>query len=94
MDTTNRDWNVLCWNIRGINGSEKWEAMRNKVEESSCSILCIQETKRQTFDLPYIKNFVPRRFDCYECVPSMGASGGILIIWNSSIFKGEVIDKQ
>lgn len=94
MDTTNRDWNVLCWNIRGINASEKWEAVRNKVEESSCSILCIQETKRQTFDLPYIRNFVPRRFDCYEFVPSMGASGGILIIWNSSIFKGEVIDKQ
>ena len=28
-----RDWNILCWNIRAINGSEKWDAVRDKIEK-------------------------------------------------------------
>jgi hypothetical protein len=43
-------WNVLCWNIRGLNAFDKWDAIRNKIEECACSIVCIQETKHEHFD--------------------------------------------
>jgi hypothetical protein len=33
----------------------------------------------------------PKRFNKYAFVPSEGASGGILMAWNGSIFKGNVI---
>jgi hypothetical protein len=88
------NWYILCWNIRGINASEKWDAVRDKVEESSCSVICLQETKREHFDVSYIRKFAPRRFDKFDFIPSAGTSRGIIVIWNSAIFMGEVLDKQ
>jgi hypothetical protein len=43
----NRVWHVLSWNIRGMNDHLKWTLIRNKIEESSASIICFQETKRE-----------------------------------------------
>ena len=74
----NSSWNFLNLIIRGLNSPEKWLAIRQKIEESVAGILCLQETKRQNFDLAYIKNFCPQRFNKFEYLPSIGASGGIL----------------
>jgi len=90
----NQNWNILCWNIRGINGFDKWDAITNKIEESSCSIICIQETKRDSFDTPFVRKFAPRRFDNFDFIPSIGASGGILVMWNSSHFTGVVLERK
>jgi hypothetical protein len=40
--------------------------------------------------LDYIKKFCPRKFNKFEFLPSVGASGGLLIIWNGNLFKGEL----
>ena len=88
---SNRSWNILNWNIRGINTQDKWLAIRQKVEESAAGILCLQETKRENFDLAYINKFCPRRFNKFEFLPSIGASEGILIAWNEGLFKGELM---
>lgn len=87
------NWNVLCWNIRGLNATDKWDAVRNKIEESSCSIFCLQETKKERIDMHFIRNFAPRRFDRFDYIPSNGASEGLLVCWNSSIFSGVVTTK-
>lgn len=78
--------NVLCWNIRWINSVEKWDSVRDKVVESGCDIFCLQETKREFFYLMYIRKFSPSSFDSFSFVPSVGNSGGILIVWKSSVF--------
>ena len=70
-----QNWNVLCWNIRGLNAEEKHDVVHDKIEESGCSIVCLQETKIQSFDLPLVRKFAPRRFDKFDFVPSIGASG-------------------
>jgi exonuclease III len=90
----NRNWNILCWNIRGLNATDKHDAVRNKIEESGCSIICLQETKLQSVDMHIVKKFTPRRYDKFDFVPSLGASGGILVIWNSAHFLGMSLDKQ
>ena len=87
----NRSWNILNWNVRGLNSSDKWLAIRKKVEESAAGILCLQETKRENFDLAYIHNFCPQRFNKFEYLPSIGASGGILTAWNGTLFTGELL---
>ena len=56
--------------------------------------MCIQETKRDSFDASYIRNFAPRRLDNFDFIPSIGSSGGMLILWNSSIFTGVVLEKK
>jgi hypothetical protein len=68
----------------------KWNAIRTKINESSCDIVFLQETKRAAFDLPYIKNFCPPSFDSFEYIPYAGASGGTIIIWKGSRFMGQV----
>jgi exonuclease III len=71
---------MCCWNIRGLNASNKWDAVRNKIEESAYSVVCLQETKKEAFDMAFIKNFAPRRLDKFDFIPSVGASGGILVL--------------
>jgi len=85
-------WIVLSWNIRGINAEGKWLALKNKIEESGCSIICLQETKRHDFDHSFICKICPCRFDKFEFVPSIGA--GLLVIRNSSVFSGQLIHKE
>jgi len=70
----NRIWNVLCWNVRDINGQAKWDALRNKIDESSCAVVCLQETKRESFDAPYIRNFAARQLYSFGYISSVGSS--------------------
>jgi exonuclease III len=81
-----RSWNILCWNVRGLNDREKWDPVRNKIDESEANIFCLQETKRASFDLPFIRKFAPKRFDKFDYCPSDGASGRILVCWASRFF--------
>ncbi len=45
MNSVMRNWNVLRWNVRGLNSDDKWLAIRNKIEESGCVVFCLQEQK-------------------------------------------------
>jgi len=68
----------LCWNIRGLNATEKHDAVRDKIKESACSIICLQETKIQNIDMSILQKFVPQRFDKFDFSPSNGASGIVM----------------
>lgn len=76
----NRTWNILCWNVRGINAADKWTHIRSKIEESNCDIFCFQETKKEHFDLAFIKNFASRRFDKFIFAPSVGHQ--VVFLWD------------
>ncbi|KAM3292613.1 hypothetical protein ACQJBY_036379 [Aegilops geniculata] len=86
----NRDWSILNWNIRGLNDPKKWTAIRNKIEESNCAILCIQETKKEVIDSRFLQNFCPKGLNRFEYLPSIGAAGGLLVVWNEHIFQGQL----
>lgn len=89
--SNNRNWFFLSWNVRGINSQVKWDNIRAKIDESSCHILCLQETKRESFDMQYLKKFCPRHLNQFAFAPSNGASGGLLTVWNGNQFRGEVM---
>jgi exonuclease III len=86
-----RKWRIFCWNVRGLNSENRQREVRAKIEESECDIICLQETKCESFDWKLIRNFCPKRFDNFVYSPSVGASGGIIIIWNSSVFSGLLV---
>jgi hypothetical protein len=48
----------------------------------------------QNIDMAFLRKFVPRRFDKFDFIPSNGASGGIVVIWNSVVFSATVLDKK
>lgn len=89
-----RSWNILCWNVMGLNDKDKWDSIRNKIDESGANIFCLQETKREYVDLPFIKKFAHKKFDKFDYCPSEGASGGILVCWVSSYFSILTLEKQ
>ena len=79
MNSHSRDWNILCWNIRGLNDSDKWDP-RNKIEESSANIFYLQETKKENFDLKFsFVSFLLSVLIKFDFCSSKGASGGILV---------------
>ena len=84
------NWNVLCWNIRGLNSPKKQLALSNAISTSGWSIICLQESKMQDFNASILKSICPARFDAFAFIPSLGASGGIITIWCSSAFLGQV----
>ena len=65
-----KQWNVLVWNVRGINSDDKLLAIRNAIDIGGCDVICLQETKRMHFDLAFLKTFCPKRFDQFAFVPS------------------------
>jgi exonuclease III len=85
-----RQWNVLCWNIRGLNASRKWDPIRNKIMQANCDVICLQETKKETLHLDFLRKFLPPSFDDFLFVPSVGASGGLLVAWKSSLLSGSL----
>ena len=91
------DWKVLDWNVHGLNDKDKRLLVYNKIDESQCAIICLQETKCENFDHSFIRTFYPKRFDRFVFSPSVGASGGIIVLWNSSILRDNswtYIDQQ
>src|SRR3954462_6336832 len=71
-----RIWKILNWNLRGINSEKKWVALSQKILESECEIICLQETKREDFDDEYIRKFCPKKLNKFDFLPSAGASRG------------------
>jgi exonuclease III len=47
-------WKVLNWNIRGTNDPEKWPLILNKIKESGCHVICLQESKIEHVDLNFL----------------------------------------
>jgi exonuclease III len=85
---------ILCWNVRGINSQIKLTTIRSKILETNCEIIYLQETKRENFDQIFIRQFFPSTFDRFKFIPSVGASGGTIMIWKSSRFNGQVISQN
>ena len=88
------NWNILCWNVRGLNSEPKLLALSNAISSSGCAVICLQETKKAHIDNLFLKSCCPRRFDKFAFIPSQGASGGIATIWNSAIFTGTVLFQE
>ncbi|KAJ1283813.1 hypothetical protein BS78_03G155500 [Paspalum vaginatum] len=62
-----------------------------KIVETNCDIICLQETKKAKIVHLFIRNICPVTFNKFEFVPSMGASGGMLVAWKGNLFDGELV---
>lgn len=87
----NRSWNILNWNIRGLNADDKQRAVRLKIDENSCAVYCLQETKMQHIDHSKIRKWAPKRFNQFVYHPAEGQSGGITVGWASNMFSEQVV---
>ncbi|KAL5716197.1 hypothetical protein ACHQM5_017921 [Ranunculus cassubicifolius] len=75
--------NILSWNIRGSRSSEKAKLLRRLVRKKRPVIVALQETKRGGLDHRVLKQLWGNKPHGWAEVPSIGASGGMVIIWDS-----------
>lgn len=73
-----------------MNAVRKWDSVRKKVIEANCDIVCFQETKKDNLDNGFLRKVLPVAFDSFVSVPSVGASGGLLVAWKSHLFDGSL----
>jgi len=78
---------ILSWNVRGLGGLEKRRDVRLLVGEKLPIILCIQETKLQICDDFVSASVWGAPPHSYSFWPSVGASGGLLTVWDSDEVK-------
>lgn len=53
--TLTKNWNIMTWNVRGINSAWKWNPVKNKITDALCDVVCLQETKKEIVDAPFLK---------------------------------------
>ena len=70
---------ILIWNVRGLNSSSRQDSLHSLVDSSRPDIVCVQETKISDMSRRVILSALGFDFSEFVVVPSIGASGGILI---------------
>jgi exonuclease III len=90
----NRTMHIMDWNIRGFNSIERCDDLANKISQTNPSIICLQETKKESSDNTYLRKLCPRRLNQFACQPSIGLSGGMITIWNGLLFSGTIVNQS
>ncbi|KAK2383914.1 DNA-(apurinic or apyrimidinic site) endonuclease [Trifolium repens] len=75
---------IVSWNVRGFGRVDKRNEVRKLVREKHPLVVCLQETKLQACDeflCTVVWGTSPFGFSFR---PSVGASGGLLTIWDTS----------
>jgi len=75
---------LLSWNVRGLGGMEKRREVRLLVAETRPHILCLQETKLPVFHDSVCASLWGISNHAYSFRSSVGASGGLLTMWDCS----------
>lgn len=70
---------IICWNARGLGNQRAFRTLRNLVTTRNPQILFISETKCGAE--PIEKIIVKCKFDVCLTIKSIGAKGGICLLW-------------
>jgi len=76
---------IVSFNVRGLGGGEKRAEVRRFVNEKNPSVLCIQESKWTVVSDFMIKSLWGDGLCGYSYQSSVGASGGLVTVWDSSM---------
>ncbi|XP_071738876.1 uncharacterized protein [Rutidosis leptorrhynchoides] len=77
---------ILSMNIRGFNQDGKQGWFKQLIHDAKPIIAAVQETKRKNFSDLWIENVWGSQCVKYAVKESVGRSGGLLMIWDASIF--------
>jgi hypothetical protein len=76
---------ILIWNVRGLNTTSHYDALRQLVSTERPSIVCIQETKLDVISPFDVIQLLGHGFD-YSYLPVVQTRGGVLVAWCSSVW--------
>ena len=78
---------ILSYNCRGLGRGIKWAAIRKLNLKHKVDLVCIQETKKENFTKIICQTIWGDSNVSWDSVPSVHTSGGLLCMWNNSVFE-------
>lgn len=76
------DPKLLSWNVRGLENRDRRITIHKALSGVYLDILVLQETKIAIMSNLMVKEIWGKASSHWTALPSLGASGGILLIWN------------
>jgi hypothetical protein len=58
--------------VWGLNAREKWDAIRDRIVESNCDIICLQETKNKILIRPLLSSCALKALMLLNFYPQWG----------------------
>ena len=84
---TQRNCNILCWNVRGLNDVVRQDTVSLLVRDTASTIVCLQETKLQNIDQGIVQRTVGAKFtNNFVALPATQTRGAILLAANKDYF--------
>ncbi|XP_070009518.1 uncharacterized protein [Nicotiana sylvestris] len=83
---------IISWNVRGLNRRDKRSIVNSLFESWKADIYCLQESKLEGDVQSFVKQIWGFRWVIFGCLEASGSRGGILVLWDSRSWKGEVIN--
>ena len=80
---------ILSYNSSGLGRGIKWSAIRRTISKHKVDIVCIQETKKECFNKEICQAIWGDSYASWDYVPSVQAAGGLLCLWNNSVYEVE-----
>ncbi|CAL5415768.1 unnamed protein product [Camellia sinensis] len=79
--------NLMSWNIRGLGKSVKRGRIRKLICDRRVDFVLLQETKKTSISESEVRTLWGRRDMEFMAVDSEGLAGGLLCIWDPSLFQ-------
>lgn len=76
----------LSWNVCGLDSWRKRALIKNLIQQQNPNLVLIQETKKSSITSTLIKYIWSSSHIGWSSLDSVGASGGILILWRDLDF--------
>ncbi|CAN0825290.1 LINE-1 retrotransposable element ORF2 protein [Linum grandiflorum] len=77
---------ILSWNIRGMNDDRKRYRLKRWISRWNPNVICLQETKLSCSSGSHFRDISNFSNIDFRQIHSNGASGGIVVIWNTCFF--------
>ena len=74
---------ILSWNVRGLGSKAKRKRVKETISKATPDVVLLQETKLEILDDMVVRDIWESRFKGWECLPFVGALGGVLVIWDT-----------
>ncbi|KAK9930230.1 hypothetical protein M0R45_027274 [Rubus argutus] len=75
---------IISWNIRGMGSRSKRRVIKEKILTSKADVVILQETKKEVIHRKLIGSIWGVRYTDWVSLPSLGSSGGILVMWKTN----------
>ena len=82
---------IISWNTRGLGSKKKRRVVKDFLRSEKPDVVMIQETKKEECDRRFVGSVWIAKNKDWAALPASGASGGILIIWDSKKLRREEV---